>query len=364
MELLYQIGLTLIPNVGPITAKQLLSYCGSPRAVFKSNMKDLKKIPGVGIQTIQAIKKKDVLKAAESEIRYVEHQKIKPLFYTETPYPDRLRNIADAPLLLYCKGNVDLNHFRTLSIVGTRKPSRQGVLICEELVESLKSYDVIIISGLAYGVDITAHKTALKHRIPTVGVVGHGLRTIYPANHKNIAKQMEANGGIVTEYPSKTLPDGRHFPMRNRIIAGLSDVVVVIETANKGGSIITANIANSYNKDVFAIPGRLSDPASSGCNWLIKTHKAALLEKASDIGYIMNWENKPIKHGIQRKLFLDLNQKEKSILNLFQTSEQLGVDFIAYNVNMKTSEVSSLVLDLEFKGLLRPIPGNQYVRIR
>ena len=242
-DLLYKIGITFIPKVGVVIAKNLISYCGSVEAVFMARKKELLKIPGIGPEIAESILDQNVLNLAEQEIVYLAQNDIQPLFYLDNQYPRRLKNYPDAPLLLYHKGNTNLNANRTVAIVGTRKPTYHGVAACEDIVTQLRGYNVVLISGLAYGIDITAHKTCLKLDIPTVGVVGHGLDTIYPASHKDTAMKMLENGGVLSEFPSKTKPDGRHFPMRNRIIAGMADAVIVVETANKGGSMITANIA-------------------------------------------------------------------------------------------------------------------------
>lgn len=365
-SLLFKIAITLIPRVGVYTAKNLISYCGGVDEVFNASIQQLMKIPGVGYEIAKSIKQSDALKNAEKEIEFINRNQVKPLFYLDEAYPQRLKHFPDAPIMLYSKGNHNLNADRTVAIIGTRNPSYYGTSTAEAIVDSLKAYNVLMISGLAYGIDIAAHKACLSCGVATVGVLGHGLSSFYPVQHQGIANRMLENGGIITEFSSNTLPDGRHFPMRNRIIAGLSDAVIVVETAKKGGSIITANIANSYNKDVFAIPGRHNDHRSAGCNWLIKAHKASLMESIDDLVYLMNWDdnvNKMERLSIQKELLLDLNEHEQQIMQLFETKDQIALDHISYHTKLKNSEVASLILGLEFKGALKSIPGNQYVKI-
>ncbi len=361
--LLYKIGITLIPKVGPKIGKNLISYCGGVEAVFKTPKKQLLKIPGIGPEIANAISSPDIPALAEKEMEYIRKNNIQVLFYLDADFPSRLRHINDSPLLLYYKGNANLNSERTVAIVGTRKPTPYGLQVCRDLVGGLGDYNILLISGLAYGIDVCAHRSCLQFGIPTLGIVGHGLDTIYPPVHRGVASSMIQNGGLLTEFSSNTLPDGRHFPMRNRIIAGLADAVIVVETGKSGGSIITANIAHSYNKDVFAVPGRTSDKQSEGCNHLIKCHKAALIQNASDIGYIMNWEKPEMGKTNQRELFVELDESEQLILSLFKNQEGLDIDYLSYKTQMRNSEIASLVLNLEFKGVLKSLPGKRYVKV-
>lgn len=363
-DLLYKIAITKIPLVGAVTAKNLISYCGGVRAVFEARKKDLLRIPGVGEQTANHILHQNVLNEAEIEIDFIEKNEIKPLFYLDKDYPSRLKSYRDCPVLLFYKGNVDLNRDPIIGIVGTRKPSPHGLSNCEELIEDLKKYNPIILSGLAFGIDITAHRKSLEIDLDTVGVLGHGLGRIYPPQHRKVAMEMIEQGGLLTEYPSNVNPDRENFPMRNRIVAGLCDGLVVIETALKGGSVITANYARSYNKDVFAIPGRLKDKASIGCNYLIKTNQAKLIENAEDIAQTLHWQNADNKAGgIQPKLFIDLSEKEKMIIDLIQEEEEAGIDKLTFDSKISYSEIASLLLELEFKGLVRPLPGKRYILV-
>lgn len=360
---LRQIALTKIPMVGAITAKNLVSYCGSVDAVFEATKRELLKIPGIGAQTAAAIINHDPFKAAEAELEFLEKYDIRSFFYLDKTYPARLRNFPESPVILYYKGTADLNFERTVGIVGTRQPTAQGIAICEELVENLAAYDVMIISGLAYGIDITAHKKCLEKNIPTLGVLGNGLAKIYPAAHKSAAEKMMENGGVLTEFAHHVGPDRENFPMRNRIIAGLSDALIVVETASKGGSIITAHIANNYNKDVFAVPGRLKDKYSQGCNHLIKTNQAALIESAEDVAYIMRWQAEAQAGPKQAELFAELSENERKVIELLRENDEVNIDKLCYEAGQSTSQMAALLLELEFKGFVKTLPGKRYILV-
>ncbi|MBP7272903.1 MAG: DNA-processing protein DprA [Saprospiraceae bacterium] len=359
-DLQYLIALTKVPLVGAVTAKNLISYCGGAEAVFRATKKQLLAIPNVGERLAQNILESDTLTEAEQELKKLERYEISAHYYLEQHYPQRLKNYHDCPLLLFTKGNVALNATRTVAIVGTRTPTHHGKEFCEQLVETLVPYQVQIISGLAYGIDITAHKKCVATQTPTIGVLGHGLQRIYPHAHKSIATQMTNNGGLLTEYAADVPPDREHFPMRNRIIAGMSDAVIVVETATEGGSIITANIANEYNKDVFAVPGRTSDVFSAGCNNLIKQNKAHLITSAADVAYIMQWELLDSTKNIQPKLFEPLSAEEERITNIIRQKQPIGIDAIAFEANKSQSQLASLLLQLEFKGIVKSLPGKLY----
>lgn len=363
-ELLYQIGLTQLPLVGPVNARQLIAYCGSAKAVFEARKKELLLIPGIGEQTARHIREQNVLHLAERELSFLEQHHIQPLFYLNKNYPTRLKAYNDAPILLYLRGSLSLDHPRTVAIIGTRKPTDQGLQACETLVEGLRSYNVQIISGLAYGIDICAHRASIKHHIPTLGVLGHGLARLYPASHRSVAQQMCENGGLLTEYTSLTQPEREHFPMRNRIVAGLCDALVVVETARKGGSMITANFANDYNKDVFAFPGRRNDAQSQGCNLLIKSHRAALIESAADIAYVMRWEADERNRPIQTQLFVELTTEEKLIVDLLREQDDVGIDRLTLTTQLKGSTLANVLLNLEFKGMIKTLPGKRYTLIQ
>lgn len=360
---LYRIGLTLLPNVGPVTAKNLISYCGSPEAVFSSSAKALQKIPGIGPQTAHYIREQKVLDQAQAEWEHMQSLQITPLYYLDDNYPSRLKYLADSPIVLYCKGNFDWQAPRTVAIVGTRKPSHYGIALCEELVEGLKNYQVAIVSGLAFGIDVCAHRKALECQIPTIGVMGNGLRYVYPAEHRQVAAQMLSNGALLSEYTSNTAPEREHFPMRNRIVAGMCDALIVIETQKRGGSMITAQLANGYNKDVFAVPGRVKDKASEGCNHLIKSHQAALLESVADIAYLMRWEECHKAKAIQGAFFQELDEKEQLVIDLMGKEDAVGIDVLTAMAKIHNSEMAGLLLELEFKGLIKALPGNRYALI-
>ncbi len=359
-NLKYQIGLTLIPGIGDIVGKKLIAYCGGVEAVFNENKNALLKIPGIGNATVNSIISQKILHKAEEELKFIEKHKIQPLFYTDKEYPARLLNCEDSPLLLYYKGNANLNSKRVVGFVGTRKATNQGKLICEQFVEGLKTKDVLIISGLAYGIDSFAHKAALSNNIPTVGVLGHGLDRLYPSQNRKLAQSMLENGGLLTEFKSKTIPDRENFPKRNRIVAGICDAIIVVESASKGGALITAGIANSYNRDVFAIPGRLTDEYSKGCNMLIKSNRAALAESAADIAYIMGWDDVVAEVKSQRDLFVELTDEQKLICSIIEDAKEITIDKLVIKANIHASKVASALLALEFEGLIQSLPGKIY----
>ena len=317
----YQIALTLIPGVGDVLAKNLISYCGSAEEVFKQKKAQLFKIPDIGPVIAESIVKFNSFKRAEEEIKFIEKYKIQPLFYLDKTYPERLKQCYDSPPLLYYKGNVELNQTKILAIVGTRKASDYGKAITEEIISGLSQEGILIISGLAYGIDIYAHKAALKNNLNTIGVVGHGLDTIYPAIHKPVAEKMINQGGILTEFMSKTKMSPENFPARNRIVAGISDAVLIVEAAEKGGALITAEIANSYNRDVFAIPGRSIDTVSRGCNYLIKSNKAALVESHAIPPYCYEC----ICQLTECSVFETAFQSSESLLSNYNTVQKMEI---------------------------------------
>jgi DNA processing protein len=359
----YQIGLTLIEGIGDVNAKSLLAYCGSAAEVFKQKEAQLLKIPGIGsIWAKSIVNSKDVLKRAEEEIKFIEKYNIEPIFFTDENYPTRLKYCSDSPVLLYYKGTADLNREKIIAVVGTRKPSEYGKEKTQEFVAELKGTGAIIISGLAYGVDVLAHKTALENGLDTVGVVAHGLDRIYPQLHDKVAKRMVGQGGILTDFMSGTNPDAVNFPKRNRIVAGLCDALVVIESKRGGGSLITATIANSYNKDVFAFPGRAGDVLAEGCNGLIKQNRAVLIENAADLLYAMQWqeiEKKP-KASKQIPLLINLSDDEKRIMDVFSVKASLHIDEICQTTEFTISKISALLLQLEFSNIINSRPGKMY----
>ena len=359
-DLKYKIGITLIPKIGAVNAKKLIAYCGGVEAVFKESKKALLKIPGIGHNLVSNILNQNVLKRAEQEIEFIEKNNITPLFYTDDKYPQRLLQCEDAPVMLYYKGNQSLNPPRMLAIVGTRRSTVYGRSVCEKIIEGLTDKGVMIISGLAYGIDSCAHRHALKTEMPTVGILGHGLDRIYPAENRSVAEKMLYNGGLLTEFMSGTIPDRENFPKRNRIIAGISDATLVVESGKKGGAIITAEIAFSYSRDVFAVPGKVDDAYSKGCNYLIKTNKAALVESADDIAYWLGWNDvKPQQTG-QPELFTTLTPDEQKLADILQQEGECGIDKLMVKSNLPVSKISVILLNLEFQGVILSLPGKRY----
>jgi DNA processing protein len=362
-ELIYQIALLMIDGIGDVNAKSLVAYCGSASRVFRNNRAHLEKIPGIGgINSRAILNSAKVLKRAEEEVKFIEKYRIKPLFFTDPAYPSRLSYCSDSPAMLYYKGNIDLNADRVVGIVGTRKPSDYGCQKTAELVRDLAGTSIVIVSGLAYGVDYLAHKTAFANGLPTVGVLGHGLDRIYPNDHARLAKKMIGNGGLLTDFMSGTNPDAVNFPKRNRIVAGICDALVVVESKRTGGSLITATIANSYNKDVFAIPGRAGDPLAEGCNGLIKRNRAAMIENADDLLYAMQWqvEKERKKPVAQVPLLLNLSEEERRIIELLKEKTASHIDEICHGAAQPVSKVSALLLQLEFSNLVKSKPGKMY----
>ena len=361
-QLIYQIALTLIPGIGDVNAKALLAYCGSPEAVFKEKKSHLIKIPGIGSIAAKSISKADVFDRAEDELQFIEKSKIQPLFFTDSAYPERLKHCADSPILLYFQGNLSFNDCHFISVVGTRSATDFGKEFTERVVEQLKPYNTCIVSGLAYGIDVTAHKSALRNDMATVAVVAHGLDRIYPSLHKNVAEEMKANGGVLTEFATGTKPDRENFPKRNRIVAGLSEATIVVEAAKKGGALITAELASSYNRDVFAVPGRLTDKYSEGCNHLIKTNQASLIQSAKDIEYLLGWQspNSAKKKTVQKLMFVDLNPEEVALVNLIQENQPIQLDLLAMKLNWPVSKVFPVLTILELKGVVRGQPGRVF----
>ena len=361
-EILHKMAITRIPKVGGVLAKNLISYCGGAEAVFRAKKRELLKVPGIGPVIAGNILEQNVLREAEVEMEWMERHDIQPIFYLDDNYPLRLRPYEEAPLVLFYKGNVDLNAPRTVAIVGTRKPTERGKMVCEEIVEELKKYEVQIISGLAYGIDVTAHKKCVEIGVPTIGILGHGLDRIYPHAHRNVGMEMCENGGLLTEFSYQVQPKREHFPMRNRIIAAMSDALIVVESGEGGGSIISAELGNKYGKAVFAVPGRLRDDHSKGCNLLIKKGKARLLEHADDIASTLKWDSEEAeKPDIREKILADLNENEKIIVNILQNVDDMTIDKITFESRLAPAKISSILLNLEFKGLIKNLPGKRYM---
>ncbi|HPE75062.1 MAG TPA: DNA-processing protein DprA [Draconibacterium sp.] len=361
-KMLYKIALSIIPGIGGILARNIVAYVGSVEGVFSESLKSLQKIPGIGEVNAHRIKDKDILVKAEKELNFVAKHEIEVLFYTDKNFPRRLKTCVDAPIILFTRGNLDLNEQRIVSIVGTRNATNYGKNICDELIckFSERNYKILIVSGLAYGIDIQAHKSALKYNLPTVGVVGHGLDKMYPSLHAETAKNMLKEGGLVTDFPSGTKIDPSNFVRRNRIIAGLADTTIVVESAVKGGALITAEIASSYNRDVFAFPGRAGDPYSKGCNQLIRNSGANLIEGIDDLEFFMGWEKTSKKKAVQPSLFVELTGDEERIANLLRENDELFIDQISSELTLPVSRISAMLLSLEFKNVVLAMPGKMY----
>lgn len=360
-DLLYTLALQHVHNIGDITAKRLISHCGSAEAVLKETKNNLLKIDGIGSVTISDLFKTHHLKEAEKEMVFIKDNNIKVSYFKDSDYPEKLKHCIDSPILLFETGQIDLNNQHIISIVGTRKITTNGIAFCEDLIEQLTPYNPIIVSGFAYGTDITAHKAAMKHNLQTIACLAHGLNQIYPKVHKKYMVDMDKNGGFFSDFWSTDKFDKQNFLKRNRIIAGVSEATIVIESAEKGGSLVTADIANSYNRDVFAVPGRITDSQSMGCNNLIKHQKAHMLTTPLDIPYMLNWELEDNKQPvIQKQLFVELDATEKIIYNYLKDNEKQQLDIIALHCNMPIFKVSGTLLNMELKGVIRPLPGKLF----
>lgn len=362
-ELLYQLALTLVPNVGDVQSKILIHHFGTAEAVFKARQSELEKIEGIGTIRAASIRQFQDFATAEKELAFIEKYHIKTLFLTDEAYPQRLLNCYDSPTLLFYKGTADLNASKIVAIVGTRSYTDYGKHFTEKLVADLARHNILIVSGLAFGIDAIAHKSALRNNLATVGVVGHGLDKIYPLENTHLAKDMvKENGGLLTEFFSGTKPDKHNFPLRNRIVAGMSDATIVIETNIKGGSMITAKLADAYNKDVFAVPGRTTDKISSGCNHLIKYQKAQLVTDADDLLETMGWKEKKskAKPQKQRELFIELTPDEKSVIQMLQEKDAVHIDEINIRSGLSSSMVAAAILNLELQGVVASLPGKRY----
>ena len=365
MEKIYQIALTNVDGVGSVFFRQLISYCGSAENVFKAKTDKLLKIPGVGKTVIEGLKKKDILIEAENIIKEAEKQRVQLFFSTDKNYPTRLKTIYDAPSVLFYKGNIDLNHFRSIGIVGTRQPTEYGKKIAESIVEDSKPYNPLIVSGLAYGIDITAHKAALENNLPTIAVLASGLDVIYPSQHEKYIDQILNNGGIISENPLGMQPMRNMFLARNRIIAGLSDASIIVESALKGGSLVTAEFANNYHREVFAIPGTLFNKASEGCNKLIQQNKANIYTKIDDLVNALNWEVTESntdsvaynKNTIDMSLFTD---EESQVIAHLRTHGTMQIDELSWQTQISINRLASLLLNLEFQSIIKALPGKKF----
>ncbi len=366
-ELQYYIAIGLIPGIGSILAKRLIEHCGNAEAVFKSPVSLLQKIPGIGPVLTREISTQQVLKTAEEELRFIDKYKIDTYCYNEPAYPERLRQCEDGPVVFFAKGKVDFNHSKLLSVVGTRHATAYGTGICAQIIGELaeRGHRPVIVSGLAYGIDICAHRAALEHRLPTIVVMGTGLNRIYPAAHTATARQIiEQDGALVSDFTSGTVISRQNFLRRNRIIAGLSDATLVVESHAKGGALVTADIAASYNRDTLAVPGRLGDKASEGCNELIRLNKAALVQSAQDIEYALGWEAAPCAASAPGTAtypaFKAPTAEEELLITAFTGKEQLSIDALCAATRLPAGQLSALLLNMELKGLLKRLPGKHF----
>ncbi len=361
-NLIYQVALTQVPHIGAVHAKILLQHF-KVQEIFSTKKHILEKIEGIGSFRANSICRFKDFGAAEKEVAFIEKNKIRPLLYGADDYPRRLMHCYDPPTLLFLKGEVDLNAEKVLGVIGTRNHSEYGKQVTEKLIKDLEDSGLVIVSGLAYGIDAIAHKAALKHKLPTVAVLAHGLNQVYPSEHIPLAREMvREGGGMLTEFNTISKPDRHNFPVRNRVVAGLCDAVVVIETGMKGGSMITADLANGYNRDVFAFPGRTIDPKSQGCNFLIRKNKAALVNDAAELVEALGWDNEKSKKKslTQRELFIELNPEETRIVDLLRPGEPVHIDEIQFRTGLTPGQIASTLLNLEFRGVIASSPGKSY----
>jgi DNA processing protein len=360
-EKLCQVALTRVAGVGPLLAKNLISYCGSAAAVFSSNKNKLSRVPGIGEKILSNLALAQPLKEAEGILQRAQQEALEILMYTEAAYPFRLKQIADAPIVLYYRGNASLNHPRTIAVVGTRKATNYGKSVTEQLVESLQPYQPLVISGLAYGIDIIAHRACLKGGIPTIGVMASGPDIVYPPAHRAAASDMLKEGGLLTEYPFGTQPDAYNFPARNRIIAGMADAVVVVEAAAKGGALITAELALDYDREVFAVPGSLMSEYSAGCHALISRQQAHIFRSAADMVNELRWNSPKEEKPPLAASIPNLSEKEQTVVLLLE-QQQAGyqIDELSWRSQIPLSQLAGVLLELELKGLVRALPGKKF----
>ena len=363
-HLLYEVALTLVPGIGDVNGKKLVAYCGGAEAVFCEKKRTLSKIPGIGEKTIESIMSQNVLSRAERELDFTEKHGIRVLYYLNSDYPKRLQHCYDSPMVLYCKGHTDFNVDKVVGIVGTRNVTDYGKVMTDKIVSELLDDDVLVVSGLAYGVDTCAHNASVKNGLKTAAVLAHGLHTIYPPVNRNLAKKMlECGGCLLTEQLSGVDPDKENFPKRNRIVAGMVDCLIVVESASKGGALITAEIANAYDREVFAVPGRIGDVYSAGCNNIIKDNKANILLDVGDLRSIMRWDESKKVVAKQMRLFREFNDEERLVMKLFEESDVVYLDKIITETLLSPTKIASILLSLEFDGILTALPGKRYQKL-
>ena len=362
-DLFYLLALLKVEGVGDIMAKKLLAHCGNAEAVFKTKTNQIAAIDGVGSVLLNNLKDKSVFEKANRELEFINANDIKISFFQDENYPERLKHCFDSPVLIFSAGNINLKNKKIISVVGTRQITSYGTEFCKKLIEDLAPLDPVIVSGFAYGVDIVAHQLAMDYNLQTIGVLAHGLNQIYPKTHKKYVAAMEQNGGFITEFWSTANPDKENFVRRNRIVAGMTEATIVIESADRGGSLITANLANDYNRDVFAVPGRVTDKYSQGCNDLIKTQKANVLTSAADLIYILNWNIENKGKTVQKQLFVELEADEQKVYDFLLKNGKELLDMIALQCDLPIYKISGLLLNMELKGVIRPLPGKLFEAI-
>jgi len=362
-DLFYLLALLKVEGVGDIMAKKLLAHCGNAEAVFKTKTNQIAAIDGVGSVLLNNLKDKSVFEKANRELEFINANDINVSFFQDENYPERLKHCFDSPVLIFSAGNINLKNKKIISVVGTRQITSYGTEFCKKLIEDLAPLDPVIVSGFAYGVDIVAHQLAMDYNLQTIGVLAHGLNQIYPKTHKKYVAAMEQNGGFITEFWSTANPDKENFVRRNRIVAGMTEATIVIESADRGGSLITANLANDYNRDVFAVPGRVTDKYSQGCNDLIKTQKANVLTSAADLVYILNWNIENKGKTVQKQLFVELEPDEQKIYDFLLKNGKELLDMIALQCDFPIYKISGLLLNMELKGVIRPLPGKLFEAI-
>jgi DNA processing protein len=360
-ELLSRLALTFIDGIGPKMARVLLSHFGTAQAVVHAPAKALKGLGGMGEMRAKACKDPAVLHRAEQELRFAEKHSIKMLFFTDEAYPSRLKSCEDAPMMLFYNGNASLDPAKMVAVVGTRKNTDYGLRITESLIDDLRGQeDLVVVSGLAFGIDAIAHRKCVQAGIPTIGVVAHGLDRIYPPANRTLARDMVSNGGVLTEFPSGTNPDRTNFPLRNRIVAGLSDVTVIVESDEKGGAMITAYVAASYNREVAAFPGRVTDTKSDGPNKLIRKNIASMITCGQDLADLMGWTGARPSKKQQQQLFSALSADEQKIATALGGKDGVHADELMLQTGLSTAQIGALLLQMEMAGVVRALPGKMF----
>ncbi len=359
----YQLALTLIPKIGAITARKLIEYIGSPEGVFMEKSSHLRNIPGVGEYLASQLSVKSYLTEAEAEIKQMEKRGISTVYYQDEAYPWRLKNCADAPILLFYRGKPEFNGAKYLSVVGTRNASGYGREMCEAIISQLavRHSDLVIISGLAYGIDVMAHRFALKYGLDTWAVLAHGLHTLYPSSHADVAGRIMKQGVLMSDFPTTVKPERNNFLRRNRIIAGLSEATLVVESGPKGGALITADLAASYSREVFAVPGRVGDTYSSGCNRIIQNNLAALVESGTDIEKLLDWEPEVGQQTeLQSTITTPLTEEERLIIRAINDDPGLGQEILSIRTGIPLHKLSGVLLQMELRNWITTLPGNLY----